>query len=112
MSLEQIVDNTRTDKNTTHSYLPLYENLFKNKIETAQNMLEIGIQNGGSFKLWRDCFINAAIYGLDMIHIDQIADDIKNDQYIILYTSTDAYNEQLSKETFINKNLKIRSSYR
>jgi hypothetical protein len=29
MSLEQIVDNTRTDKNTTHSYLPLYESLFK-----------------------------------------------------------------------------------
>ena len=54
MSLEQIVDNTRTDTNTTHSYLPLYESLFKNKKETAQNILEIGIQNGGSIKLWRD----------------------------------------------------------
>ena len=31
MSLEQIVDNTRTDKNITHSYLPLYDSLFKNK---------------------------------------------------------------------------------
>jgi hypothetical protein len=51
MSLEQIVDNTRTDKNTTHSYLPLYESLFKNKKETAQNILEIGIQNGGSIKV-------------------------------------------------------------
>ena len=72
MSLEQIVDNTRTDKNTTHSYLPLYESLFKNKKETAQNILEIGIQNGGSIKLWRDYFINATIYGLDIIHIDPI----------------------------------------
>ncbi len=42
MSLEQIVDNTRTDKNTTHSYLPLYESLFKNKKETAQTILESG----------------------------------------------------------------------
>ena len=58
MSLEQIVDNTRTDKNTTHSYLPLYESLFKNKKETAQNNLEIGIQNGGSIQLWRGYFIN------------------------------------------------------
>ena len=65
MSLEQIVDNTRTDKNTTHSHLPLYESLFKNKKETAQNILEIGIQNGGSIKLWRDYFINVTIYGLD-----------------------------------------------
>ena len=31
MSLEQIVDNTRTDKNTTHSYLPLYQNLLIKK---------------------------------------------------------------------------------
>ena len=67
MSLEQIVDNTRTDKNTTHSYLPLYGSLFKDKKETTQNILEIGIQNGGSIKLWRDYFINATIYGLDII---------------------------------------------
>ena len=105
MSLEQIVDNTRTDKNTTHSHLPLYESLFKNKKETAQNILEIGIQNGGSIKLWRDYFINATIYGLDIIHIDQIPDDIKNDKNIILHTSTNAYDSQLFQETFLNKNL-------
>ncbi len=68
MSLEQIVDNTRTDKNTTHSYLLLYESLSKNKKETAQNILEIGIQNGGSIKLWRDYFLNVTIYGLDTEH--------------------------------------------
>ncbi len=27
MSLEEIVNNSRTDKNTTHSYLPLYQKL-------------------------------------------------------------------------------------
>jgi hypothetical protein len=31
MSLEQIVDNLRTDKNTTHSYLPLYQKLLLTK---------------------------------------------------------------------------------
>ena len=42
MSLEQIAANLRNDKNTTHAYLPLYENLLKNKNQIAQNILEIG----------------------------------------------------------------------
>ena len=37
MSLEEKVDNSRTDKNTTHSYLPLYQNLLIKKRETAKN---------------------------------------------------------------------------
>lgn len=56
MSLEDIVDNTRTDKNrpTGHSYLPLYQDLLISKKETAKNVLEIGIYHGGSIKLWSD----------------------------------------------------------
>ena len=72
MSLEKIVDNSRTDKNTVHSYLPLYEKLLINKKETAKNVLEIGILNGGSIKLWSDYFINADVYGLDQINIDNV----------------------------------------
>ena len=59
MSLEEIVDNSRTDKNTTHSYLPLYQQLLINKKGTARNVLEIGIghaKRGGSIKLWNDYF--------------------------------------------------------
>jgi hypothetical protein len=44
MSLEELADNTRTDKNTVHSYLPLYEKLLSSKKYTAKNILEIGIQ--------------------------------------------------------------------
>ena len=62
MSLEEIVDNSRTDKNTVHSYLPLYQQLLINKKETAKNVLEVGIQNGGSIKLWSDFFKNATVY--------------------------------------------------
>ena len=56
MSLEEIVDNLRTDKNTTHSYLPLYQKLLAIKKETAKNVLEVGIDSGGSIKLWSDFF--------------------------------------------------------
>jgi hypothetical protein len=41
MSLEKMADSTRTDKNTIHSYLPLYQQLLINKKETAKNVLEI-----------------------------------------------------------------------
>ena len=54
MSLQEIVDSSRTDKDTVHSYLPLYQKLLINKKETAKNVLEIGIYHGGSIKLWND----------------------------------------------------------
>jgi hypothetical protein len=69
-------------------------------------VLEIGIYNGGSIKLWSDFFINAKVYGLDIMPIDKVWEDIKNKENIILYTSTDAYNEQFFTTTFLNKNIK------
>ena len=63
MDLEKIVDNSRTDKNTVHSYLPLYQKLLLGKKETAKNVLEVGIYGGGSIKLWSDYFTNANVYG-------------------------------------------------
>ena len=40
MSLIELVDNSRTDKNTTHSYLDLYEKLLFSKKETPKNLKE------------------------------------------------------------------------
>jgi hypothetical protein len=106
MSLVEIVDNSRTDKNTVHSYLPLYYNLLKNKKETALNVLEIGIYQGGSIKLWKDFFINATVYGLDIMNINDIYTEIKHNEKIILYTSIDAYDNDFFTNNFLNKNVK------
>jgi hypothetical protein len=111
MSLEQLVDNTLTDKNTAHSYLPLYQQLLANKKETAKNVLEVGIgnfedKNGGSIKLWRSFFTNATVYGLDILPIDRVIDELKNDDRVVLYTSTDAYNNEFFKTHFLDKNIK------
>jgi hypothetical protein len=106
MSLEQIVDNSRTDKNTIHSYLPLYQKLLINKKETAKNVLEVGILKGGSIKLWSDYFTNANVYGLDIMHIQDVWDGIKNNKNIILHTSTDAYNNDFFINNFLNKNIR------
>jgi hypothetical protein len=107
MSLEQIVDNSRTDKNTVHSYLQLYQNLLVCKKETAKNVLEIGIYNGGSIKLWSDFFINAKVFGLDIMNINNVWDVIKNNENIILYTSIDAYNNDFFDNHFIKQNIKF-----
>ena len=106
MSLENIVDNSRTDKNTVHSYLPLYQKLLVNKKETAKNVLEVGVQAGGSIKMWSEFFTNATVYGLDIMNNDNHLEFIKNKENIKLYTSTDAYNKDFFTTTFLNKNIK------
>ena len=106
MSLEEIVDNSRTDKKTTHSYLPLYQQLLMGKKETAKNVLEVGIQHGGSIKLWSDYFTNANVYGLDIITIHEVWEGIKDREKIILHTSIDAYNHDFFVTNFLNKNIK------
>jgi hypothetical protein len=107
MSLEEIVDNSRTDKNTRHSYLPLYQKLLISKKENAKNVLEVGIYNGGSIKLWSDFFTNANVYGLDVMHIDAVWEEIKNNEKIILHTSSDAYDNDFFINNFLNKNIKF-----
>lgn len=107
MSLEELVDSTRTDKNTIHSYLPLYQKLLVGKRETAKNVLEIGILRGGSIKLWDDFFTHARVYGLDISSIDGVWDELINKEKITLLTSIDAYDNTFFIEQFINKNMKF-----
>jgi hypothetical protein len=106
MSLVNLVDNERTTKNTMHSYLPLYDNLLLRLKDTAQNVLEIGISQGGSIKLWDDYFTNAQIHGIDIININDIWDKIIKDK-ITLYTYVDAYNDEWFNSTFLNTNIKF-----
>ena len=86
MALVDLVNNNRTDKNTVHSYLPLYENLLSDKKESAKNILEIGIQGGGSIKLWHDYFPNAVIYGADIMQPECVCEELLDKERIVLHT--------------------------
>lgn len=110
MSLVELVDNKLTDKNTLHSYLDLYEELFKSKKNTATNILEIGIGpiqglNGGSIILWADYFKNANIYAVDIIPINMVDLQLIMHPRIHLYTNNDAYNTNYFINTFYSKNM-------
>ena len=112
MSLLSLVDDAETDKNTDHSYLELYETLLSSKKDTAKNILEIGIgdyrvKNGGSIKLWKSYFTNAKIYALDIIPIHRVLDELVNDERVVLFTSTNAYDEKFFNENILKKNLKF-----
>jgi len=110
--LKSLVDNSLTDKDTTHSYLDLYESLLNKKRSTAKNVLEVGIgdfgyKNGGSIQLWKNYFTNATIYALDILPIERVIDDLKKDERVVLYTSTDAYDPAFFNSTFLDKNMKF-----
>jgi hypothetical protein len=112
--LVDLIDNSLTDKNTCHSYIDTYEALFSPKKLLKNNVLEIGIgepkqnkENGGSIKLWCDYFPLSNIYGLDIHHISNINDCIKNNDRITLITSVDAYSETFIENTFVKNNIKF-----
>ncbi len=112
MSLVELCDNTLTDKNTRHSYLDLYEELFRSKKDSAKNILEVGIgqtpqQNGGSIKLWADYFKNAKIYGLDILPIETVYSPLITHPRIYLYTTCDAYNTKFFMNHISSKKLRF-----
>ena len=107
MSLLELVNDNKTDKNTVHSYLPLYQKLLESRKETAKNVLEVGMLNGGSIKLWNEFFVNATIHGVDVISEQDLWDEIKNKDNIILHTQQDAYVGKFVENVFEKKGVKF-----
>jgi hypothetical protein len=112
MSLKLLVDNSLTDKQRSHNYLDLYENLLNKKKYSAKNVLEVGIgdfneKNGGSIKLWRNYFTNATIYGLDILDKNRVLDELLDDDRIKLYTSVDAYDSDFFNNNILSQNIKF-----
>jgi hypothetical protein len=108
IKIKDFIDNKLTDKNTLHSYVNVYEDMFDSLRYTAKNILEIGMAPGGSIMVWRNYFINAHIYGIDTCNLANIhSQSIKNDYHITLFPNTNGYNDQFIKENFTNKNIKF-----
>lgn len=55
-----------TDKNTVHSYLPIYEQLFACMREEVKQVVEIGTDGGGSMIMWEEYFPKATIIAMDI----------------------------------------------
>lgn len=75
-----------TDKARYHSYGSFYDDLFsKYSRDGALNILELGVQRGGSLLAWLDYFPNANVYGVDIS--DSRKEEYKSDS--VKYTVSD-----------------------
>lgn len=76
--LEALASKYGTDK-LDHGYIPFYE---KHLPKSPRRILEIGVNNGASIKMWRDYFPHAEIIGLDLFaeyDIGEVYEDVVGD---------------------------------
>lgn len=55
------------DKGTEHSYIEVYEEILK-PYRKSKNVLEIGIGQGHSLRMWDEYFSDAKVYGVNTIY--------------------------------------------
>ena len=88
--LDGIADKYGTDKKILcHGYTRAYEKLFLPIRHDVKNIIEAGIFDGASLRMWRDYFPNATVHGLD---IEQKSVDCVNSEERIKSTLISACN--------------------
>jgi len=98
-NLQQLGQKNGTDKHDEvhsfagKSYLDVYEDHFDSIKESATCILELGVLHGRSLKTWRDYFINAQIWGID---IDPTANQNYGER-INIVTGNQVYKSDLDK---------------
>jgi len=115
----------KTDKVNYHRYDRFYPTFLESLRDQKFNMLEIGVDRLGSLKLWKEYFLNAYVYGIDIrveyederskvLKLDQsneqdlqfIIDNIPQCQFIIDDGSHHPYHQYLTFTKLFPKLLK------
>lgn len=67
-TLKQLCDKYKKgdwpDKDSTHSYIDVYQEILAPYRHTAKNILEIGLMSGESLRMWTEYF-DGKVYGID-----------------------------------------------
>jgi hypothetical protein len=87
-----------TDKFRRHNYTKVYFDLFENLKNSKIKLLELGILNGDSLRMWREWFSNAEITGVD--HIIEHIKPIENVKIIKSNTQTIDICKDLGNQEF------------
>ncbi len=72
-TLHEIGVEKNTDKATHHGFTHVYDNILSHIRNEKLKLLEVGIAEGASLKMWEEYFPNAQIYGADIFdnkHLD------------------------------------------
>jgi predicted O-methyltransferase YrrM len=68
IDLAELNKKFNTDKGGKHCYLQkYYQPTFSPLRESTRKVLEIGVYEGASIRLWREFFINSEIYALEIL---------------------------------------------
>jgi hypothetical protein len=78
-NLVELAEFHKTDKGFSHyhkhGFSMLYDAFFRGRKDLSFNLLELGILDGSSLRMWRDYFKNAKIYGLDINPSSMISEE-------------------------------------
>jgi hypothetical protein len=78
MSLLYSLSEKHKTNKSWHGYMSFYEKLLDPIRLDVTHMLEIGIDQGSSLKVWKEYFPKSAIFGIDLV----IPDCVKNAEYV------------------------------
>jgi predicted O-methyltransferase YrrM len=107
-TLKLLIENQFTDKDQGHCFCELYDTLFEPIKSTASNIMEIGVDKGGSILLWSQYFTNpdANIYGVDCSSRycmnPYVLDRVVQDKRVQLVDSVDAYLPTTASPFYVN----------
>lgn len=99
--LDKIARKYGTDKmSTKHGYTEYYFKYFKEFKNSAKSVLEIGVREGWSHKMWYEFFPEAVIYGIDHYRgqFSKPKEEIENERIKIFIG--DQADENFLKNTF------------
>jgi hypothetical protein len=76
MTINELGLKYGTDKGTRHSYLDIYENVLGHLRNEPIVLLEIGVDQGRSMRMWLEYFPKARTFGIDELIRQQIGDTV------------------------------------
>lgn len=77
-------------------FTPIYNRFFEKIRYDSLNILEIGVANGTSLKMWEEFFPNSYIYGIDIVNSKQY-DTIRTKTYIANQTNRNELNNVMNE---------------
>lgn len=92
-----------TDKFSSHSYDKFYDELFSGRENDELNILEIGVNEGGSVRLWHDYLTRSRVTGIDICCNWSLPD--KADYPRLDLHRDDAYDDRFARELSLRKHL-------
>ena len=87
-----------------HGYVEIYKSFFENIKNNKLNILEIGVADGASIKVWSDYFANSNIAGIDIKKIDIEEKKLKKKNIKI-------YQGSQTDKAFLQKIIKIHNNF-